>query len=1025
MAKDMIISASLAPMSELLSQTVLAILETVNAAKEVPIQKENFNKFSNYLGMIASTLKELSKLDIDNSDSSESLRNALGMLNQEIKNARQLTLDCREKNKIYLLINCRKITKHIDGSTKEISQALSLMPLDSLDVSLGLSNKISRLCKNMMDTKYCVALVEQEIYEKIESGIQESDVDRSYANELLAHVCEVVGISTEQSALKKEFEEFKSEIEDARLKIDTAETIKIEQIIALLEKADATTSPEEKQKKYFNERNHLGRQPLEPLQSFYCPITRDVMTDPVEISTGRTFERSAIEKWVAEGNKICPSTYTTLENLDFRPNKTLRQSIQQWKSRNKMSTIVSIKPKLQSNDEREVLQSLGKLQDLCIERELHRDWVRMENYIPILVTLLGAKNREIRTLSLDILCILARDGDENKWTNLASLLDWLIMRERIAEVDHALESIVCSLAHQIGESKSALRLLLQLSSISKVQDVIGNVQGCMFLLVAMLNSDDPDASGDAKELLENLSYLDQNAIQMAKANYFKPLLQLLSSGPEHVRLIMAETLSEIELTDHNKLALFREGALGPLLQMLSHSDLEMKIAAVKALKNLSHIPQNGLQMIKEGALKPLFELLYRHGLSSSSFREGVAAIIMHLATATCSQEANDLQISMLESEEDIFKLFSLISLTGPDIQKSILRTFQAMCQSPSGPDIRAKLRQLSAAQVLVQLCEVNNHTIRANAVKLFCCLTADGDGRTFLEHVGQRCIETLLGIIKTSCDVEEIAAAMGIICNLPKNTQMTQWLLDAGALEVIFTCLNDGNRNASYKRPVVENATGALCCFTISTNLEWQKRAAEVGIIPVLVQLLVSGTSLTKQNAAISLKQFSESSTALSQPVRKRGLFFCCMAAPLTGCPVHLGICTVESSFCIVEANALPPLVRMLGETNLGVSEASLDALLTLIDGERLQSSSKVLDEANAIAPIIKLLCSPSASLQEKILKALERLFQLVELKQKYGKSAQVPLVDITQRGNSSMKSLAAKVLVRLNLLEEQSSFFG
>ncbi|XP_031248727.1 U-box domain-containing protein 44-like isoform X1 [Pistacia vera] len=1011
MAKDMIISASLAPMSELLSQTVLAILETVNAAKEVPIQKENFNKFSNYLGMIVSTLKELSKLDIDNSDSSESLRNALGLLNQEIKNARQLTLDCREKNKIYLLINCRKITKHIDGSTKEISQALSLMPLDSLDVSLGLSNKISRLCKNMMDTEYCVALVEEEIYEKIESGIQESDVDRSYANELLAHVCEVVGISTEQSALKKEFEEFKSEIEDARLRIDTAETIKIEQIIALLEKADATTSHEEKQKKYFNERNHLGRQPLEPLQSFYCPITRDVMTDPVESSTGRTFERSAIEKWVAEGNKICPSTYTPLENLDFRPNKTLRQSIQQWKSRNKMSTIVSIKPKLQSNDEREVLQSLGKLQDLCIERESHRDWVTMENYIPILVTLLGAKNRELRTLSLDILCILARDGDENK--------------ERIAEVDHALESIVCSLAHQIGESKSALRLLLQLSSISKVQDVIGNVQGCMFLLVAMLNSDDPDASGDAKELLENLSYLDQNAIQMAKANYFKPLLQLLSSGPEHVRLIMAETLSEIELTDHNKLALFREGALGPLLQMLSHSDLEMKIVAVKALKNLSHIPQNGLQMIKEGALKPLFELLYRHGLSSSSFREGVAAIIMHLATATCSQEANDLQISMLESEEDIFKLFSLISLTGPDIQKSILRTFQALCQSPSGPDIRAKLRQLSAAQVLVQLCEVNNHTIRANAVKLFCCLTEDGDGRTFLEHVGQRCIETLLGIIKTSCDVEEIAAAMGIICNLPKNTQMTQWLLDAGALEVIFTCLNDGNRNASYKRPVVENATGALCCFTISTNLEWQKRAAEVGIIPVLVQLLVSGTSLTKQNAAISLKQFSESSTALSQPVRKRGLFFCCMAAPLTGCPVHLGICTVESSFCIVEANALPPLVRMLGETNLGVSEASLDALLTLIDGERLQSSSKVLDEANAIAPIIKLLCSPSASLQEKILKALERLFQLVELKQKYGKSAQVLLVDITQRGNSSMKSLAAKVLVRLNLLEEQSSFFG
>ncbi|KAL5758044.1 hypothetical protein ACOSP7_020655 [Xanthoceras sorbifolium] len=838
MAKDMITRTTIMPVSELLSQNVLAIVDIVNASKEVFIQRENFNKFSNYLGELALILKELSN----------------------------------NRNKIYLLKNCRKIGELLEGSTREIGRSLSLIPLESLGVCSSVSNEICQLCKNMMDASYSAALEEEAISKKIELRIQKGNIDQSFENNLVACMSEEFGMATDRSALNKEFEEFRSEIEDGRLRsIDVAEARKMEQIIALHEQADVATY---------------------------------VMNDHVEISTGRTFGRSAIEKYFAEGKKDCPLTLIPLDNLRFRPNKNLRKSIQEWKERNNMITIVSIKSKIQSSEEQEVLQSLG---------------------------LLGAKNRDIRTISLDILCILAKDSDDNK--------------ERIAKADHALESIVCSLARQIEESKLALQLLLQLSRIDAVRDVIEHVQGCMCLLVTMLNSDDPHASKDAQELLDNLSSLDQNVIEMAKANYFKPLLQLLSSGIDR-------------------------------------------------------------------ALGPLFELLYRHGLSSPSLRELVATIIMHLAVATCAQEAEHLHISIVESEEEIFKLFSLISLTGPDIQTSILRTFQAICQSPFSPDVRKKLRQYSqTVQVLVQLCELNNQTVRANAVKLFCCLTKDGDDSTFLEHVGQRCIETLLGIIKTSSDMEEIAASMGIICNLPKDTQVTQWLLDAGTLEIIFTCLTDGNRNASYKRPAVENAVGALCRFTVSTNREWQKRVAAVGIVPVLVQLLGSGTSLTKQKAAISLKQFSESSAALSRPVKKPGVFsYCLAAAPETGCPAHLGICSVD---------------EMLGETDHGVCEAALEELLTLIDGEKLQSGSKVLSEANAVAPIIKLLSSPSSGLQEKTLKALERVFQVAELKQKYGSSAKMLLVDITQRGSGGMKSLAARVLARLNVLDEQSSYFG
>lgn len=97
-------------------------------------------------------------------------------------------------------------------------------------------------------------------------------------------------------------------------------------------------------------------------------------------------------------------------------------------------------------------------------------------------------------------------------------------------MENALESIVHLLARQIGEIKLALQLLLELSRNNVIRDSLGTVQGCILLLVTNLGSDDIQASNDAQELLENLSFLDQNVLQMAKANHFKPLLQRLSSG---------------------------------------------------------------------------------------------------------------------------------------------------------------------------------------------------------------------------------------------------------------------------------------------------------------------------------------------------------------------------------------------------------------------------------------------------------------------------------------------------------------
>ncbi|GAB2292713.1 hypothetical protein Dimus_026950 [Dionaea muscipula] len=71
--------------------------------------------------------------------------------------------------------------------------------------------------------------------------------------------------------------------------------------------------------------------------NFLCPISLDLMKDPVVLSSGVTFDRSTIERWLESGNRTCPVTKQLLipqkQNTPYNypiPNHSLRKMIQDW-----------------------------------------------------------------------------------------------------------------------------------------------------------------------------------------------------------------------------------------------------------------------------------------------------------------------------------------------------------------------------------------------------------------------------------------------------------------------------------------------------------------------------------------------------------------------------------------------------------------------------------------------------------------------------------------------------------------------
>ncbi|PAN06366.1 hypothetical protein PAHAL_1G259000 [Panicum hallii] len=84
---------------------------------------------------------------------------------------------------------------------------------------------------------------------------------------------------------------------------------------------------------------------------FLCPISLEVMRDPVTLATGITYDRASIERWLfSDGHATCPVTRRALapEEMDATPNHTLRRLIQAWCAAHQVERFPTPRPPLDS-----------------------------------------------------------------------------------------------------------------------------------------------------------------------------------------------------------------------------------------------------------------------------------------------------------------------------------------------------------------------------------------------------------------------------------------------------------------------------------------------------------------------------------------------------------------------------------------------------------------------------------------------------------------------------------------------------
>ncbi|KAL0886397.1 hypothetical protein Bca101_010380 [Brassica carinata] len=79
--------------------------------------------------------------------------------------------------------------------------------------------------------------------------------------------------------------------------------------------------------------NVISSPTKQPPSHFFCPLLKDVMNEPCVAADGYTYDRRAIEEWMAD-HRTSPVTNLPLKNINLLPNHTLYAAIVEWRRSN-------------------------------------------------------------------------------------------------------------------------------------------------------------------------------------------------------------------------------------------------------------------------------------------------------------------------------------------------------------------------------------------------------------------------------------------------------------------------------------------------------------------------------------------------------------------------------------------------------------------------------------------------------------------------------------------------------------------
>ncbi|KAK3162324.1 hypothetical protein QOZ80_1BG0088210 [Eleusine coracana subsp. coracana] len=253
---------------------------------------------------------------------------------------------CASRSRVRLLLQCDEVEEDVRELHQELATLLDLLPVAELGLADDVADLLalaSRQCRRFAPE----AETERALKARVLALIQEIEREIVPERERLAQILLKVGVH-DAASCGDEIDRLEREIGDRVSEKWTAAMIAL---VGLLRYAkcvlfSATPRPSSASgsstKPDNNEVNDEedGGEPPAPPPDFRCPISLDLMRDPVVVASGQTYDRDSISQWFDAGKSTCPKTGQVLLALELVPNKALKNLIAKWCRENGVAAMI-------------------------------------------------------------------------------------------------------------------------------------------------------------------------------------------------------------------------------------------------------------------------------------------------------------------------------------------------------------------------------------------------------------------------------------------------------------------------------------------------------------------------------------------------------------------------------------------------------------------------------------------------------------------------------------------------------------
>ncbi|KAK3140045.1 hypothetical protein QOZ80_5AG0394700 [Eleusine coracana subsp. coracana] len=540
------------------------------------------------LGPFAEELREARRVGEDGKEEDQ----ALAPLADALEKALDLLRLGRDGSRIFLVLERDNVMKKFHDVIAQLEQALRDFPYNKLDISDEVREQVELVHVQLKRAKERVDMPDDDFYNDLLSLYNKScnpSAEPAILERLSEklHLMTITDLTQESLALHEMVASGGGQDPGKHIE-------KMSMLLKKIKDFVQTQNPEMGPPIGLNLMDsNWDRRPLTVPDEFRCPISLELMKDPVIVATGQTYERVCIEKWLASGHHTCPTTQQRMANTTLTPNYVLRSLIAQWCEAN------GIEPPKRSSQP-------DKPTSTCSSSE-------RANIDALLSKLCSPDLEEQRSAAAELRLLAKRNANNRICIAEAGAIPFLVSLLASSDLRTQEHAVTALLNLSIHEDNKAT--IISSGAVPSIVYVLKN--GCM------------EARENAAATLFSLSVIDEYKVTIGGTGAIPALVVLLSEGSQRGKKDAAAALFNLCIYQGNKGRAIRAGLVPLIMGLVTNPTGALMDEAMAILSILSSHPEGKAAI---GAAEPIPVLVEMIGSGTPRNRENAAAVMLQLCS---------------------------------------------------------------------------------------------------------------------------------------------------------------------------------------------------------------------------------------------------------------------------------------------------------------------------------------------------------------------------------------------------------